>query len=510
MKFWCVVILMFCVAARGTWAWSTVEPGKVIWEFQEDWLNSEPPKGFQPVVAAEKERIFQAPIPPLPETPLWLEVRMDGWNLQQGDTESLAIGFTNGDASPPTPMAGFQLYQPETDLAGLLGVAEGRSAANTVLVTLPNPIAEPVKFALYLNRDANLFALFYKTAAAWRYVGAGRLPAEAAVDAVFLKALGAGAENALGGLRRVVLGTDSPGPELPGKCISKDAEDAPPFFTAAAWAIMDADSGEVLASQNADRPAKTASVTKSMATYVIAEMARENPAILEEMVEFTDAVTRIRGSKLGLEAGEKIKVKDALYGFMVRSGNDAGNALAAHFNDRMDPPQGPQPSVVPTARRNFIAEMNRTAKRLGMDSTAYRSAFGDGGPDHAFITTANDLLKLAAAAMENPLFRDIANTAAHTAPITKPDGSTYEKTWTQENPLRQLGPEDGFKAPFSGIKGGFTTRARFNFLGSYADGANRYFTVVIGCPTREISRIESRTLVRLALDDQLEKLEVDQ
>lgn len=451
---------------------------------------------------------YAANLPGVRDTPVWVEIELAGWSFPAGAESDLHVGLASRSGRSTTPAAAFRLYRAEDQITGMLGVSSGRGSANTILVKFPNPATEPMRLALYVDRGALLYGAFYKAAGAneWTYIGAGRIAPNASVDNLLVAAGGPQAEALLNSVRRVAVTSTSPGPELRGATAFAGEADAPPFFTASAWAIMDANTGKVLASRNGDRRQKSASVTKSMSTHIIVELARKNPAILEEMLTFPEVATRAVGSKVQLNAGEQINVRELLYAYMVRSGNDAGQALAHHFNDRFDPPVGPQPSNAPAFRRNFTAEMNRAAQRLGMTSTTYRSVFGDGGADHQFITTAHDLLKLAQGAMKNPLFRDIAATAETTATVVRPNGTTYQGSWSQDNPLRNLTPADGFPAPFTGIKGGFTGRSRFSFLGYYNDGQNAYYTVVLGCPTREISRLETAALVRLALAGRLGEL----
>ena len=86
-----------------------------------------------------------------------------------------------------------------------------------------------------------------------------------------------------------------------------------------------------------------------------------------------------------------------------------GNAFAEHFHPRLEAPGDETPENAKTeayaARASFVAEMNRTARRLGMDSTHYRIPYGDGGSPDDRTTTVHDLVVLAMAARKHALFR---------------------------------------------------------------------------------------------------------
>ena len=105
------------------------------------------------------------------------------------------------------------------------------------------------------------------------------------------------------------------------------------------------------------------------------------------------------GASCGVKEGEQISVGELLYGLLMPSGNDAGVALAEHFQSRFAPPEPWQPKALSepanATRAAFVAEMNRTAQRLGLTHTVYRSPFGDGGTTEEMTPTAGDLAKLA-------------------------------------------------------------------------------------------------------------------
>lgn len=267
----------------------------------------------------------------------------------------------------------------------------------------------------------------------------------------------------------------------------------PPITTCKAWAVADGKTGQVLATFNADEPLKSASTTKAMCAHVVLELAKQNPAVLDEMVTISKLADDTPGSTAEVKAGEKLTVRDSLYGMLLPSGNDLGNALAEHFNARLGPPgiDAPASILKPEyrTRSRFIAEMNHAATRLGMTRTVYRQSFGDGGTDADRTTTAADLLKLGHAAMQNPLFREIVNTQQHTGKIILPSGKHRSQEWKNSNKLLALGGYDG-------IKTGMTNSAGYCLLARGEQNGVMLMVAVLGGVTDEARYADVRNLFR--------------
>ncbi len=272
---------------------------------------------------------------------------------------------------------------------------------------------------------------------------------------------------------------------------------APPEVSAKAWAVADAASGEVIWASNAGEPRKSASTTKMMCAYVVLKLAEKEPAVLDEVVTFSKVASSTPGSTSEVKLGESLTVKDCLYGLMLPSGNDAGNALGEHFNKRLAPPDEKMKrfglaNPVLASRVNFIAEMNRHARLLGMKDTIYRATFGDGGTENDRTTTAADLCKLAAAAMKMERFRQIVNTREFKGTITKADGSVRTQRWENSNPLLKLG------LGYDGIKTGMTNQAGHCLVVSARRGEQWLILVVMGCTNEETRSADVRNLARWA------------
>lgn len=101
----------------------------------------------------------------------------------------------------------------------------------------------------------------------------------------------------------------------------------------------------------------------------------------------------MEGSSVYLEEGEKLTVKELLYGLMLRSGNDCAEALACHISGSV---------------AQFAERMNQRAVELGAEHSHFTNPHGLPDDDH--YTTARDLAKIAAFALGNPLFKEVVST----------------------------------------------------------------------------------------------------
>jgi D-alanyl-D-alanine carboxypeptidase (penicillin-binding protein 5/6) len=279
--------------------------------------------------------------------------------------------------------------------------------------------------------------------------------------------------------------------------VSGEALDAPPEVTAKAWAIADGRTGEFLWGDHADDPRKTASTTKMMCTYVVLKMAEHNPAILDERVTFTELAGTTTGSTAAVKPGESASVRDLLYGLMLPSGNDAGNALAEHFHPRCALPDevmrdyGLGNPLLKT-RANFIAEMNRTARALGLSNTVYRSSFGDGGTEDDRTTTARDLTRVAWHAMQVPAFRAIVGTPRYEGKVWTTNGTPRVAVWENTNLLLGLG------LGYDGVKTGTTTQAGSCLVASGQRNGDALIVVVLGSESDAGRYVDARNLFRWA------------
>lgn len=182
-----------------------------------------------------------------------------------------------------------------------------------------------------------------------------------------------------------------------------------------------------------EHSAPVASLTKIMTAYVVLHdhplrLGQAGPTVLVTTADAqqfgTDTVTD--QSTVALQAGEHLSEQQMLQGLLVHSANDLAYSLANW-----------DAGSVPA----FVAKMNATAAQMGMSHTHFADASGF---DPASASTAADLLRVAAACMEDPVFRSIVRQPSVTLPI-----SGTLPTYT---PL--LGTPG-----VVGVKSGFTTQA---------------------------------------------------
>ncbi len=152
---------------------------------------------------------------------------------------------------------------------------------------------------------------------------------------------------------------------------------SPPKVAVKSYVLMDADSGEVLASKNPHERLHPASLTKMMTSYIAeAELAAGNIK-MDDKALISKKAWSMGGSTMFLEVGDKVSVSDLLHGIIIASGNDASVAMAEHIAGSEDA---------------FTQMMNDTANKLGMKDTHFMNAAGWPAKDH--YSTAYDLALL--------------------------------------------------------------------------------------------------------------------
>ncbi|MGH8874942.1 MAG: D-alanyl-D-alanine carboxypeptidase family protein [Acidimicrobiia bacterium] len=174
----------------------------------------------------------------------------------------------------------------------------------------------------------------------------------------------------------------------------------PPQVSAPNWILYDQTYGVVLDSRDPDQRRPMASTTKIMTALVALEHAE-----LDWRVNITPEMTRVRGSRIGLVAGETWSMRQLISALAIRSGNDAALAVAG---------------AVAGLVESFVAMMNAEAAELGLATTQFANPHGLDEPGH--YSSARDLLVMTLAAMEEPFFAEVARTRRLTFPA-QPDGT---------------------------------------------------------------------------------------
>lgn len=162
----------------------------------------------------------------------------------------------------------------------------------------------------------------------------------------------------------------------------------PPQISAKSAVLYDPLSCQILYAKNEQEVLGMASTTKIMTALVALEQYD-----LQQDVIVEKAWTGIEGSSMYLKAGEKLTVSDLLYGLLLSSGNDAAAALAG---------------LDPDGEEAFVEKMNQKAALLGLENTHFENPSGLDGETHH--TTALELAKIAACALENEIFAKMVAT----------------------------------------------------------------------------------------------------
>jgi D-alanyl-D-alanine carboxypeptidase (penicillin-binding protein 5/6) len=275
---------------------------------------------------------------------------------------------------------------------------------------------------------------------------------------------------------------------------SRESLDGPPLTTCKAWAIADAKSGKVLWGLKEADTLDIASTTKMMTSYIVCQLAKDDPKVLSELLTFSEKADKTGGSTADVRTGEKLTVGELLYGLMLPSGNDAATAFAEHFNSRVG--QAGATSAGPSSGTDrFIAEMNRQAGLLGMADTHYENPHGL--PSRGHQSSARDLVKLAYAAMQMPLFRQYVNTRQHGTTVTGEGGYERNLVWRNTNKLLAI---DGY----SGVKTGTTTAAGACLVAWGERDGRELIVVVLGSTHTDARYVDARNLFRWAWQQKYE------
>ncbi len=256
-----------------------------------------------------------------------------------------------------------------------------------------------------------------------------------------------------------------------------------PAVTCKSWIIADVATGEPLWNDRGNDSLDIASTTKIMTAYLVMKLAEQSPGILDEVIEFSERADKTGGSTSGIHAGERTSVRHLLYGLLLPSGNDASVALAEHFGNRFVFSSSPNNEA--TGYDNFILEMNRQAKELGMASTSYVNPHGLTAEQHK--STAHDLARLASAALSSSLFRKYIGTRQFGCTVEGRAGYQRNVVWHNTNQLLEI---DGY----SGVKTGTTDAAGACLVALGKRKDRELLVVVLGSAVSQSRYTDTRNL----------------
>ncbi|UHC81464.1 D-alanyl-D-alanine carboxypeptidase [Pseudomonas sp. NIBR-H-19] len=169
-------------------------------------------------------------------------------------------------------------------------------------------------------------------------------------------------------------------PPSPASPTARAMIPAPPQLSAKSWVLMDAATGSIIGSQNADMHLPPASLTKLMTVYVATNEIQAGRLKIDDPVTVSENAWKTGGSRMFLDPGSVVPVHDLLRGVVIDSGNDASVALSEHIAGSEDA---------------FAGLMNVTANKLGLTDTHFMNPTGLPAPGH--YSSAHDMARLARA-----------------------------------------------------------------------------------------------------------------
>ena len=216
--------------------------------------------------------------------------------------------------------------------------------------------------------------------------------------------------------------------------------------------LIDGYSGRILFQKDAYKPKLIASTTKIMTALIAIENGK-----LDQKIKVDEKVLKAYGSAIYVEIGEKMTLRDFLYGLMLRSGNDAALVIANN---------------VAKNEKEFVKLMNDKAQELGMENTIFYNPHGlEENDGNGNTSTAYDMAILMQEAMQNKEFAKIVSTKSYT---TKSNKKSY--VWKNKNKLL-------FNYEYTtGGKTGFTEKARRTLVTSAEKNKKKLIVVTLNDP----------------------------
>lgn len=251
---------------------------------------------------------------------------------------------------------------------------------------------------------------------------------------------------------------------MPGNSSKPLRVPSPPRIDATSYILVDADSGKVIAEKNADKPLPPASLTKIMTMYVASQALADGRTNLNDVVTVSTKAWKMGGSRMFIQQGKQVSVKELVKGVIITSGNDASVALAEHIAGGEDA---------------FVDIMNQQAENLGMTNSHFTDVSGIGGENH--ISSARDMAIVARAVIkEFPQFY----------PWYSMKSLTYNGIH-QSNRNNLLWRDK----TVDGLKTGHTSSAGYCLVASAKRDGMRLISVVMGAPTTQERNEDSAQLL---------------
>ncbi|MFG3346097.1 D-alanyl-D-alanine carboxypeptidase family protein [Streptomyces sp. NPDC048018] len=270
--------------------------------------------------------------------------------------------------------------------------------------------------------------------------------------------------------RRAVIVAITTSAVLGGGLFAGQAEAAAapaPSITAPGGFVMNNTTGATLFGKAADTRRSTGSTTKIMTAKVVLAQPHLNlDAKVTIDKAYSDYIVSRNASSARLIVGDKVTVRQLLYGLMLPSGCDAAYALADKFGTG---------STRAARVKSFVGKMNDEARKLGLRNTHFDSF--DGISNGSNYSTPRDLTKIASSAMKNSTFRTIVKTKSTTQRVTTRTGGYRNMSWTNTNKL--LSTYSGA----IGVKTGSGPQAKYCLVFAATRGNKTVIGAVLGSPS---------------------------
>ena len=242
-----------------------------------------------------------------------------------------------------------------------------------------------------------------------------------------------------------------------------------PAFAAPAWIVVNPASGEVLSSQEPDRPGAPASMTKMMLALLVMEAVKDGQLKLTDPVQTSALASKMGGSQVYLKQGEAFPVEDMMAALLIGSANDAAVALAERLAGDV---------------QGAVARMNDRAAALHLTHTHFASVHGlpPAAGQEGDVTTPGDMARLCQELLKYP---DILRWTG-----------TLEAPFRQESfILRNSNHLIGRFSGADGLKTGHFHAAGYNVAATAKRGNLRLIAVVMGAPTNAARFTEATRLL---------------
>lgn len=239
---------------------------------------------------------------------------------------------------------------------------------------------------------------------------------------------------------------------------------SPPQLAATSYIMMDATTGHILVTENADEKLPPASLTKLMTSYIAEREVIEGRIALDDESLISVNAWQTGGSRMFIQEGRFVSIEDLLRGIIIQSGNDASVAMAEH---------------IAGSETMFAKMMNTYADRLGMENTQFQNSTGLPAEGH-YSSAADMAIMTRHIIDDNPEFY----------PLYAERSFTFNGI-TQANRNSLLGRNPSV----DGLKTGHTEEAGYGLVTSALQDGMRLITVVMGTTSDEARLQETQKLL---------------